>query len=208
MGQAGRDDASVTSDRVAIGLRAKTGRAIAVIVGGSPEAPLIIAKTEIKLFDPKLPATAQPYHKVMEMTWAQSQRAVKESVRAIRKVATKALAKLVKEQASTGMHVRAVGIVGAEDRDLSRIGNSHIRAHAAEGVLFRRVLDDAAVGNDLPFRMFPERKFAELVQDELGSRTNSVKKSLDEAARRLPPPWRADEKLAAMAAWMMLSHRG
>lgn len=196
------------SNFVAIGLRAKTGRAIAVIVGGTHDAPVIIAKTEIKLFDPKLPATAQPYHEVMDLTWAQSQRAVEKSVRAIQKVATKALAKLVKEQASTGMQVCAIGIVGAEDRDLSRIGNPHIRAHAAEGVLFRRVLDEAALGNNLPFRTLPERKFAELLKDELGSRTNSIKKRLDEAARQLPPPWRADEKLAAMAAWMVLEHRG
>lgn len=197
-----------SSSLVAIGLRAKTGRAIAVIVGGSPEAPLVIAKTEIKLFDPKIPATAQPYHEVMDLPWQESQRAVQKSARAIERVATKALAKLVKEQASNGRRVCAVGIVGAKDRDLSRIGNSHIRAHAAEGVLFRRVLDDAAVANDLPFRIFPERKFAELLKDELGSRTDSIKKSLDEAARQLPPPWRADEKLAAMAAWMVLPHRG
>ena len=191
---------------VAIGLRAKTGRAIAVVVGGSPDAPVILAKTESKLVDPKIPATAQPYHEVMDLPWSESQRAVKVAARAIQNVATKALAKLAKEQASQGMQVRAIGIVGAEDRDLSRIGSPHIRAHAAEGVLFRRVLDEAARANGLAFRTFPERKFAQLLKDELGSKSESIKRKLDEAARQLPPPWRADEKLAAMAAWLAL-HR-
>ena len=191
---------------IAIGLRAKTGRAIAVVVGGTPNAPVILGKTEIKLVDPKIPATAQPYHEVMDLPWSESQRAVKVSARAIQNIATKALAKLVKEQASNGMQVRAIGIVGAEDRDLSRIGNSHIRAHAAEGVLFRRVLDDAARANGLSFQTFPERKFTQLLKDELGSKADPIKKKLDEGARRLPPPWRADEKLAAMAAWLALHH--
>ena len=192
------------SNIVAIGLRAKTGRAIAVIVGGTPNAPRVIFKTEIKLTDPKIPATAQPYHEVMDLPWGESQRAVKVSARAIQHVATKALAKLVEEQASNGMQVRAIGIVGAKDRDLSRIGNSHIRAHAAEGVLFRRVLDDAARANGLPFRTFPEREFEQLLKDELGSKADSTRKKLNEAARSLSPPWRADEKLAATAAWLVL----
>jgi hypothetical protein len=80
------------SNRVAIGLRAKTGRAIAVVLGGSPDAPIVIAKTEIKLVDPKIPETAQPYHVVMELPWEESQRKVKKFARAIERVAKKAVA--------------------------------------------------------------------------------------------------------------------
>jgi hypothetical protein len=189
---------------VAIGLRAKTARAIAVVVAGSPDAPVILAKTEIKLVDAKIPATAQPYHEVMDLPWEQSQRAVQKSARAIESVATKALAKLVKEQASNGRRVCSVGIVGAKDRELSRIGNPHIRAHAAEGVLFRQVLDHAARANGLAFRTLPEREFPQLLKDELGSKADSMRKKLDEAARALSPPWRADEKLAAAAGWLVL----
>ncbi len=72
---------------VTIGLRAKTGRAIIVVVGGTRDAPVILYKGEIKLFDPKIPATAQPYHEVMELPWEQSQKAVQESARAIEAIA-------------------------------------------------------------------------------------------------------------------------
>ncbi len=125
---------------LAIGLRAKTARAIAVILGGTIDAPRVIAKTEIRLADPKMPGTAQPYHEVMDLPWEESQRAAQKYIRVIESVAAKELARLIDEQKSTGMKISGVGIVGARDRDLARIGNNHIRAHAAEGVLFRRVL--------------------------------------------------------------------
>ena len=189
---------------VAIGLRAKTARAIVVVVGGTADSPLVLAKTEIKLWDPKFPATGQPYHHVMDLPGEEWPQAVQKSARAIEKIAIKALATLMKEQAVKGREVRAVATVGAKDRNLASIGNPHIRAHAAEGILFRRVLDNAAQKNGLLARAFAERDFDQILRHELGMKSDAVKKKLDQAARALPPPWRADEKLAAMAAWLVL----
>ena len=81
---------------VSIGLRAKTARAIAVVLGGPREAPLVLKKFEIALADPKVPATAQPYHEVMDLPWEESQQAVRKSTRAIEAIARKALARLIK----------------------------------------------------------------------------------------------------------------
>ncbi len=192
------------SNTAAIGLRAKTGRAIAVVLGGSPESPTVLAKTEIRLIDPKLPETAQPYHHVMALPWAESQRAVQKFARAIESVACKALAQLIHDQTSQGNRIEMVGIVGAADRDLSRIANYHIRAHAAEGVLFRRVLDLAAERNSLKWFTFPDRQFDEMVTAELGRESGPLKKKLAELGRQLAPPWRTDEKQAATAAWLVL----
>ena len=149
------------SNRMSIGLRAKTGRAIAVVLGGSIEEPVVLLKTEIKLVDPKVPATAQPYHEVMDLPWEESQRAVRKYAAAIERTAQKALARLIEEQRSNGREIVGVAIVGAPDRDLARIGNPHIRAHAAEGVLFRRVLDLASQSNGLKWQVFSDRNFDE-----------------------------------------------
>ena len=192
------------SNLVSIGLRAKTARAIAVVLGGTTAAPLVIEKFEIKLADPKIPATAQPYHEVMDLPWAESQKAVRKSASAIEAIARKALAHLIKELQTKGMHVRAIGIVGAKDRDLARIGNYHIRAHAAEGVLFRRVLDLAADANKLKRRTFSDRELEEIAAIELGPDSTIVKRKLNDLGRTVAPPWRADEKQAATAAWLVL----
>jgi hypothetical protein len=189
---------------VSIGLRAKTARAIVVVLGGTIDAPLVFMKLEIALADPKFPATAQPYHEVMELPWEESQRVVRKSAAAIEAIARKALARLIKELQSQGMKVCGVGIVGAKDRDLARIGNYHIRAHAAEGVLFRRVLDLAADANGLSRRTFSDREFEELAKTELGAQHSVVKGKLSDLGRSLAPPWRTDEKQAAAAAWLVL----
>ena len=192
------------SNLVAIGLRAKTARAILVVLGGTIDSPRVLVKTEIKLADPKIPGTAQPYHEVMDLPWPESQKAARKYGTAIEAIASKAIARIIEEQQSQGMLVCAAGIVGAKDRDLSRIGNSHIRAHAAEGILFRRVLDSAAEVNNLRWRAFSEREFEQIVKSELGSRAAAIRQKLNGLGKTLEPPWRADEKLAATAAWLVL----
>ena len=194
------------SNIASIGLRAKTARAIAVVLGGSIESPLVLTKFEIPLDDPKIPATAQPYHEVMDLAWEESQKAVRNSAAAIETIARKALASLIKEMQSNGVSIAGAGIVGASDRDLARIGNPHIRAHAAEGVLFRRVLDLAADANGLNRRTFSDREFDQIATTELGRQGSVVMRKLNDLGRSLPPPWRADEKQAATAAWLVL-HR-
>jgi hypothetical protein len=192
------------SNLVSIGLRAKTGRAIAVALGGSPASPIVLWKTEIKLVDPKEPATGQPYHEVMELPFAHWERAVNKSAKAIARVATKALAKLMEETRANGAKVAGVGLVGAPDRDLARIGNPHIRAHAAEGVLFRRVLEIGAESNGLKCHAFSDREFDGAVAMRLSANYSKIKQSLDDLRQSVSPPWRTDEKQAAMAAWIVL----
>jgi len=196
------------SNIVSIGLRAKTARAIVVVLGGTTEAPLVLTKLEIRLADPKIPATAQPYHEVMDLPWEESQKAVRKSAAAIETIARKALTRLTKELHSQGMKVSGVGIVGAKDRDLARIGNYHIRAHAAEGVLFRRVLDLAADMNGLKRRTFSDRELDQIAATELGAEAEGVMRKLNGLRNTVAPPWRADEKQAATAAWLVLHHSG
>jgi hypothetical protein len=195
------------SNLVAIGLRAKTARATAVVLGGPHDSPIVLKKFEIKLADAKNPATAQPYHEVMDLPWSESQQAVRKSARAIEAIAQKALALLIKELQTAGLKVSGVGIVGARDKDLARIGNFHIRAHAAEGVLFRHVLDLAADANGVRRRTFPDRDFEEVTKIELGPQSAGIKKKLNDLGRTLSPPWRTDEKQAATAAWLVLHGR-
>jgi hypothetical protein len=192
------------SNLVSIGLRAKTGRAIVVALGGTRESPFVLLKQEIKLVDPKVPATGQPYHEVMELPFAQWQRAVSKSEKAIERVAIKALAKLIDELQANGHKPVGVGVLGAPDRELARIGNPHIRAHAAEGVLFSRVLGVGAESNGLKYRAFSDRDFDKAAAASLGANYAKMRKRLDNLRQSVSPPWRTDEKQAALAAWMVL----
>jgi hypothetical protein len=189
----------------AIGLKAKTGRAIAVVIGGPADSPQLIKRSELILTDPGVPATFQPYHEVMDLPWKESQIKVTPFVRAIEKVAAKALSDLIRELESEGLKVVGVGIAGTADRDLGKIGNYHIRAHAAEGLLFRQVLEFAAKANKLPHRTLIEKTLQTQATSELGCSLAKLNKSLMALGRSAGPPWRTDQRAAATSAWLTLT---
>lgn len=195
------------SKTASIGLRAKTGRAIAVVLTGPPTAPNVIKRLVFSVVDPAAPCTFQPYHEVLDLPWEQAQKGAQKMARKIERVATKALRTLVREVESEGFNVRGVGVVGAGERNLEKIGSTHIRAHAAEGVLFRRVLEVAAETNELPNRRFDERTIDQTAETELKIPVAKIKAHLAAMGREAGSPWRADEKAAATAGWIVLASK-
>jgi len=187
-----------------IGLRAKTARAIAVVLAGTTASPRAVIRTEITLASPEDPALFQPYHELMDLPWERTVVAVQNAERAIEAAATKGLKLLIEELRSRRIDVSCIGIVGAPERNLAVIGSPHIRAHAAEGVLFRHVLQVGAEANDLPSAIHSERGIEASAAAGLGISLDEMRARLAEIGRVLGSPWRADEKTAAMAAWMAL----
>jgi hypothetical protein len=181
----------------ALGLRAKTGRAIAVILAGDAKKPVFVWRGEVRLHDPSRPETGQPYHEVMELPWKDAIVAVRGFKAAIEAIANSNVERLIEEMRSQKMRIKAMGVVGSQPRSLEKIGNDHIRAHAAEGLLFRRVLEVAAKKRRLPCIAMSE--------DEAKDHASRVKAMLTALGKVAGPPWRADEQLAATAAWMALA---
>ena len=180
---------------VTVGLKSKTGRAIAVALGEPAASPEFILREEVLLSDSRRPATTQPYHEVMELPWSDGLVAVQPTIEAIEEIATASLGALIANLESRGCRVTAVAVVGPADRRLERIGNPHIRAHAAEGVLFRRVLEVAAKANRCRSRSYVDPAA------ELKAPANKVTRVLAALGKIAGSPWRSDEKSAAMAAW-------
>ena len=173
----------------AIGFRAKTGRAIAVVLAGDP--PHFVWRDEVKLVDKSYPYEEGPYHPFIEMPWSEALAGVRPIVAAIEKRAIVVLREIVEAMRAKKLRIGGVGVVGSPAHNIEKIGNRHMRAHAAEGILFRRVLEDAAKKQKLPCLGFSDRDLvAAAFTKELG--------------REAGPPWRTDERLAATAAWMAL----
>jgi len=185
-----------------IGFRAKTARAIAIALANGTSGPSYVSRWEIPLHDPAVPATSQPHHEVMELSWDKAKSAVRPIEGRIEEIATDTLAKLTNELRSRNVLIRTVGIVGSPDRNLERIGNPHIRAHAAEGILFRKVLETAAGNHGLLWRSFSDRSFDEFAVAELGRPSPEITAVLTAIGHAAGKPWRVDERLAATAAWI------
>ncbi|HEX9161288.1 MAG TPA: hypothetical protein VF980_06235 [Thermoanaerobaculia bacterium] len=188
----------------AIGFRAKTGHAIAVALCGAVDEPALVWRRDVSLVDPAVPETSQPYHAVMDLPWPQALAAAERFVSAIEVVAADLLGTLVRELRSNGFAVRGIGVVGSPDRKLEKIGNPHIRAHGAEGVLFRRVLEKAAETNGIASRAFTEKDVAQCAMAELHVSRARLLSQLKRLGVEAGPPWRGEEKAAATAALLCL----
>ena len=179
----------------AVGFRTRTGRAVAVVLSRGDGAPAFVWRQEVSLVDPSL--EIGPYHTVMELPWSEAVVAVQPLVSEIEGIADNVLREIVADMRSRGLRVKSVGVVGSPPRDLARIGNPHIRAHAAEGTLFRRVLETAAKRLRIRCSGYTEDEVAKAAKVSAAEM-----KRIGAAAGR---PWRVDERLAAMGAWAVLT---
>jgi hypothetical protein len=187
-----------------LGFRVKSGWAVAVLLTGSAESPQLVDRRVVQLCDPAVPGSKQPYH--AKMGTLQTDDAKIERLRkAIAKAAQASVSELMKDLQTDGRQVRLANLVVGSDIDPARIANDHIRAHALEGRLFRTVLEDALHSCGLNCSVIVERNAYKQAGEALKKSEKQLKQALTQLGRALDGPWRADEKLAALAAWLALT---
>ena len=195
----------MSAEPAAIGLRVKTARAIAVLLAGSAARPRTLARREVPLADPALPDTRFPYHAVLELPERESAVVVARLRGAIEKIAAAAVAELAAELRSAKLRPVGVGLAVSSVVDPATLGNLHVRAHASEGRLFREVLEGGARRLRLPCLVLLEREALGRASAALRRPEAKLRETLTALGKEVGRPWRADEKAAALAAWVALS---
>jgi hypothetical protein len=102
----------------------------------------------------------------------------------------------------------AAGVVGGSLIDPEQIANDHIRINAREGQLFREVVREAAVEGGLRCSVWRERDLVEIATEALGKSERRLRAAAAAFGRAIDGPWRAEQKAAAVAAWLALARRG
>ena len=191
-------------ERAALGLRVKTGWAAAVLLhegrGGGGAVPDVVERRRLELSDPKVPSSAQPYHAGLELTGKRAEAAVKRGCDAARAAAHEALSALIADVKPV-----AIGIVVASDPDLAKIGNDHVRAHAAEGRLFRELLEESAERCGVETLTLIEPELWAQAEVALGVPESELRQTVGALGKALGPPWTALEKNATVAGWLALA---
>lgn len=190
---------------VGIGLRVKSGRAIGIALRGPVESPTVLERKELILSDPGKPTTWQPYHGVIDLSWEEAEAAVRETTAAIASVAARAIEDWARELRASGLELCGVGVVAGSGRDPAKIPNPHIRAHAAEGRLFRQAFERGAEACGLFRRSFVESGVYERGASELRCAEATLRDQITALGGKVVRPWRADEKVAALVAWLILA---
>ncbi|MGH7551194.1 MAG: hypothetical protein ACREMD_02235 [Gemmatimonadota bacterium] len=190
----------------AAGFRVRSGWAATVVVGGSARSPTLLERRILDLSDPAIEESRQPYH-AARGALEEGVAEIRRRAGIVRRVTTRSVARLLDEHAEAGRRIRAAGLVVGSLTDPGRITNPHIRAHALEGQLFRSVLGAALATHGLdPVTLVERDAYAEAAH-VLKTSQDELKRKVTAFGRSLEGPWRADQKLAALVAWVALAQR-
>jgi len=183
-----------------LGFRVKSGWAAAVLIAHSPDSPTVIDSRVIELADPDVPHSRQPFHAGLGTEQTDTAK-VTRLVRGIERFSRRSIAALLTEYRNQH-RVRRAGVVVASLTDPASIANQHMRAHASEGRLFRTVLVDALEHCDVAVRVVLEREVYELLGKALRRSATEAKHKVAALGERVAR-WRAEQKVAAAAAWLV-----
>jgi hypothetical protein len=178
-----------------------------VAVTGSLRKPVVLDRRKIETADAAIRGSKQPYHAAGGLEFGAAEALIHQCCNSSVLLATSAVRTMVAELAQGGYNVVGAGIVYAAGRplpELAAILRSHALIHTAEGEFFRDALVRASENCRLPVTKVKEREAWERAAALSHLDVNEVQQRVDELRRSLGPPWRQDEKLASLAAWIAL----
>jgi hypothetical protein len=186
-----------------LGYRVKSGWTVSILVGGSVRSPHLYKSDVLNLSDPRSPETRQPYHAAigkLETNMA----TIKRRIQIVRRTTERSLADLIQRWTKDGCTIRSAALVAGSVIDPESIANPHIRAHALEGRLFRTVLEDALRSHGIRCAIFAERDVYSTASNLFRQSPLQIRRTIAEFGHSVDGPWRADQKVAALAAWISL----
>jgi hypothetical protein len=197
-----------TDERAALGFRAHSGWTIVVAISRSLNKPVILERRRIETADAAIPGSRQPYHAAERLDFQKAETLIRTCRDSSARLATGAVSSLVAQLTQNGHTVAASGILFASGRplpDLAATLRSHALIHTAEGEFFREVLVQASEHCSLPVTRIKEREVWDRAAAALRLSSAGLQVLIGELGRSLGPPWRQDEKLASLAAWIALA---
>jgi len=193
--------------RVALGLKARTGRAVLIVIGGSVEDPQFVERSQFKL----LPEGAfAPYHAAEGLEPAEARETVRRSIDAAHELAASGIREASNRLRTAGHEVRGYGVLvgpGMPEWSTEEIIAVHVRMHQAEGELFRNVLVAGVRASDLQLTTLAEKSALDDAAGTLCLSRANLDKQLASLGKAAGPPWGKDQKEAAAAALAALGEK-
>lgn len=192
----------------AIGFRAHTGWAAAVLLGGPASAPAVLDRRRVDLRRADVPF--EVYHVARGLPLARAEALLQRGREVAQALASEAIASLAREARAAGYRVATCGVVlggGWPPSTLPQILASHPACHAAEGELYRDAIARAARRRRLSVTGARERDLPSQCAQALAVSEAVLRGRVGDLGRELGPPWTLDQKAASMAAWLALLAR-
>jgi hypothetical protein len=191
-----------TKGTATLGFKPRTGWSAIVAVAGPPDAPEILAKTRIDV------ATSfeegAVFHMAQELPLEKARALVHDSELRFTELAR---TKLAAFKAQLTAKVIGAGMAAPPSKalpPLEAIVKSHARVHAAEGELYRRVFEKASTALRVRTTRVAIDELTPRVAAALRMTPAAVAARLLAMGKASGKPWTADQKQAALAAWIAL----
>ena len=193
----------VNAEIAALGFRVKSGWATVVLLTGPIGSPALRDNRVIDLSDPRFPETRQPYHAAMgqlEMDTTETNRRTD----IVRRVTKHSVTELLAHCRRKDYAITRTSLMVGSQLDPATIANPHIRAHALEGQLFCSALEAALHAHGIRTAILLERDAYVRAAARLKKSSIDLCKAIRNFRRFTEGPWRAEQKLAAVGAWVAL----
>jgi len=195
--------------RVALGCRAHSGWAALVALAGPATSPTVVERRRLTLADAAIEGSKQPYHEAEDKEPREAERLLARCIDSSRGLAREGLGAVVKALGTRDHRVVGCGVLLGSGRalpeDVHKILASHALIHAAEGEMYRDVLVRAGEHLSLRVTGVRERDVLARASEATGRPGAELQRRVAEMGRSLGPPWRQDEKLATLVAWVVLA---
>lgn len=197
----------MTHPVAAVGVASHSGWAAVVALGRAAAGPRVLVRSRIDLVAAGFPESKQPYHAVETLCIDEAARRLELYRAQAEDMAHAALERLSLEVAGQGYRLGSAGIVESSGRkggSLGSILNSHALIHSADGDHFRDALAAAACRMGLAVRRVAARDLDAQAETVLRRPPQELALIVLQMGGQVGPPWGADQKKAALLAWLLL----
>jgi hypothetical protein len=189
----------------ALGLRAHSGWAALVAVGGGPASPEVLDRRRIEMADD--PESKQPYHAAEELPLAKARALLDRFAREARERAATGVGAALADLRADGYDVVGAIVLTAAGKPLPALESilaSHALIHTADGEHFRDALAFAGKQHRLPVARIREKDLVAQAAKALGQPAPALQAAITAWGKPLGPPWTQDQKLSALGGWLGL----
>jgi hypothetical protein len=190
--------------RVSLGLKARTGRATLVVIGGESELH-VLERSQLRLLPE---GDFAPYHAAEGLSPTAARESVKRSIAAAHRLAAEAIRSAAEFWTKAGHDVCGCGTLvgtGMPSWSTDEILAVHVRMHQAEGELFREAVVAGARSCGLIVTPLREKSALDDAATMLSLGRTDLESRLAALGKTVGPPWGRDQKEAAAAAMAALS---
>lgn len=198
----------MASRTAAIGFSPHSGWAALVALGGSLDSPEVLLRERLEMTSSRLPGPKQPYHDVEGMATRKAAALLERYMESATKLATDGLRGAVVALEQRGFRVRAAAILqsnGRQGLSLESILASHALIHAADGDHFRGALAEAGKRCGIEAARIRQKELVEQAASALKQPAERLQAKVASLGKTVGPPWGADQKQAALLAWLALT---